>query len=670
MAKPAPSFGASRLFIKFLMLFVPVFAVFCGAGLLILADYNTRAAHNQLSARIGTNVARIALSLERSLEQGYEEAGQSLISTLLADRAIECAEYRKNKADPPVLKAPRGIGCVGQDDLEILNISTGADDKGELSVRFSLEEVAELARSEREFSFAILLGGLLIALIASAVGFRMFLGRPLERLLNAIRSASENGTHNTVAVKGRDEISKVIDAYNVLQSRAAKFSSELEKKIYYDELTGLLNRAGFNKKLNSLLNSNPPSRFALIIVDINDFKLLNDHHGHWTGDEALRTAARKLQNVIGPGHFVCRIGGDEFAILAIQKSLDDGTRRTAFDRLTGCHLEIESANEKIKVKFSFGAAFYPEHGNDAGTLMKHADLAMYAAKKNAYRHVQLFHHAMAVEFDRRARIRKQFNEALTKNELCPHYQPLINLSTGKVVGLEALVRWKHPQSGLLSPYDFQDVFEDRDSKALLARRVIKCVIRDINSWKREGVPFGSVALNVEITDLEDDRFVEFLVQKLKENHIPPREITIEITENTALNRENKVVMNQLYAIRSAGIDIALDDFGTGYSSLSHVRDLPLTALKLDKSFVGNILNSEKEHAIAQFLVELSKRLNLKCVAEGIERREELSLLQRMNCDLGQGFLFARPVPPHEVADIIDRLTATGGPSPDLARLSA
>ena len=241
----------------------------------------------------------------------------------------------------------------------------------------------------------------------------------------------------------------------------------------------------------------------------------------------------------------------------------------------------------------------------------------------------------------------------------PYYHPLINLVTGKVEGVEALARWNHAEQGLLCPEHFRFIFDDRELKALLARRMVDCVVDDICSWRESEVPYDSVGLNLEITDLEDASFLRYVKVKLDERSIPAKELAFEITENSQLDISNGVLIEQLQKVRAAGMYIALDDFGTGYSSLSHVKDLPLTALKLDKSFVHNIANSDSDYVIAQCLVEMARGLGVKSIAEGIESPEQLAVLKALKCDMGQGFLFAQPRPAYQMPKLIANLNAIG-----------
>lgn len=433
--------------------------------------------------------------------------------------------------------------------------------------------------------------------------------------------------------------------------------AKIEERVYQDELTGLLNRAGFNQRLNELMVDEGGKRFALIIADLNKFKHLNDHYGHWTGDVALKSAAKLLQELAGSGNHVCRIGGDEFAILAADTGDAGGTRERIIERLNNCRLAIEADGENVDIKLSFGAAFYPEDATKVSSLMKHADLAMYAAKRAGQGHVETFEPDMAHEFDRRVELRSEFRSAAVSDQIVPYYHPLINLYTGMVEGVEALARWNHPQRGWLAPGQFQFIFEDRELKALLARRMVDCAVADMCAWRELGVAYESVGVNVEITDLEDPTFLRYVERTLMDSKVPARDLAFEITEHSKLNIGNKDLMKHLRKVRSAGMYIALDDFGTGYSSLAHVKDLPLTALKLDKSFVHEITNCDKEFVIARCLMDMAKGLGVKSIAEGIETPEQRAVLQALNCDMGQGYLFTKPVPSCEVPKLIANLNA-------------
>jgi len=427
-----------------------------------------------------------------------------------------------------------------------------------------------------------------------------------------------------------------------------KVNEQLSYKANYDLLTSTYNRHSFQEKITNLINEKPVKPFTLLLADLDGFKQLNDFHGHLFGDKVLAEAGKHFQTIFGKKCFVARLGGDEFAIIGDFTGYKPG-------RLNGMKLnsiKVEHNSRIIPINFSIGVSQYPKHAQSSTKLMKYADLALYEAKISSSK-ITVFNNVMAKQYDHRYQLLNEFKAALSNGEIVPFYQPIIDLKTQKVHALEALMRWDHKKHGILSPADFSDVFEVPELSGKIAYVMHRRICKDMAQWKRNGVEFNQVALNVEPVNLVDPAFPLNLISELHENGLKPSEYAIEITENSILDGDNECIIEILNSLRLAGMSIVLDDFGTGFSSMSHLLNLPITTVKLDKSFVSEGSRSTKKLLIAKAIIGLTKALDLKTVAEGIETKNAKNLLVYLESDYGQGFLFSKPLPAEKIPEFIN-----------------
>ena len=429
----------------------------------------------------------------------------------------------------------------------------------------------------------------------------------------------------------------------------------LEFQAFHDTLTGLANRAHLNARLKELISGPDTIMHALLLIDLKRFKEINDFFGHVSGDQVLQKVARWLRSFAKPGDIVARLGGDEFAMLIVGGEQDDRIQKQLSGLLEKPQLDVSIQGRTITTQASIGIAFYPDDGTSVQQLMRHADLALHEAKKSRDETVFYFENQMVEVFERRINLLEEFRGALEASQIRPYYQPLVDLGSGKVGGLEALVRWDHPKLGELSPSSFQDVFDDRELCANLGREMLKQVTRDMGLWKISKVPFGKTGINFTDADFAQQGFTLNLMRELARNGLSASDIVVEVTENSILQDGNGYTLMQLQELRAAGIGVALDDFGTGYASLSHLSDVQFSSLKIDKSFTKKLAISQADLAIVEFLTNFGTEMGFVTIAEGIETDEELKIVKQLNCKYGQGYLFARPVPAVEVPEMIARL---------------
>lgn len=429
----------------------------------------------------------------------------------------------------------------------------------------------------------------------------------------------------------------------------------------HDVLTGVSNRNAFQQRAPKRIES---CRFAshegvLLIIDINNFKEINDFHGHQVGDEVLKEVALLLQGLVSEDCIVARLGGDEFGILSCETHLQNYVKSGDIQLPTSFELEINGIYERLNVSFSIGFARYPLHGSDLSELMCNADLALYAAKKDGKSGAREYDPIMSQIFKDRLNLFKEFRSGLLASQIEPYYQPLVNTATGQVEGFEALARWNHPERGVLSAADFAEVLDDREICGLVGQEMLSKITADMGRWKAAGIDFGSVGLNVDSADLLRPAFILDVISSLAKHGLTPRNLAIEVTENTVFGANYKVLLKKLREFRDLGCHVALDDFGTGYSSITHLKELPYTAIKIDKSFVRNVSSDHFDQSIVEALVHLSKSIGYLLVAEGVETREQLDVVAKLGCHLIQGYYFAKPLAANEVPRALKRINRLG-----------
>lgn len=412
----------------------------------------------------------------------------------------------------------------------------------------------------------------------------------------------------------------------------------------HDALTGLPNRTLILDRVEQMLAraARTKSPVAALFVDLDNFKAINDTLGHHVGDELLSSVAARLDAVIRGADTLGRLGGDEFIVVSDDVSLTEAPQLIA-ERLVQAlrhpfHLG-EEKQTRVTVTASIGIALGRKLS--AEDLLRNADIAMYAAKWDGKCRYAMFERGMQDRMQERMELEMDLREALDRDEFFLLYQPTLDLATMQPNGVEALIRWRHPQRGLVQPDDFVPVLEDTGLICEVGRWVLMEACAQAARWREAGYEI-TIAVNVSGRQLDSDQVMDDVREALSASGLPPTALTIEITE-TALMRNVEETAERLGALKELGIRIAIDDFGTGYSSLSHLSRFPVDALKIDRSFVASLESNEEGETLIRTLVQLGKTLSIETFAEGIERQRELLLLKDEHCDSGQGFLFARPL---------------------------
>ena len=441
-----------------------------------------------------------------------------------------------------------------------------------------------------------------------------------------------------------------------------------EQKVHelarYDSLTGLPNRNMFLGELDRTIARarRHAATFAVCFIDLDRFKNINDTLGHGAGDELLRTMAARLRSSVRDSDLVARLGGDEFVVLLEGDPGAADLGAIAQKLLTAIGEPMTIQGCAFLVTGSIGIGLYPQDGEDAATLLKHADAAMYLAKDKGKNNVQFYTSELADLAARQFELEAALRLALSRAELLLHYQPKIDIASGRMRGVEALVRWAHPTRGLVPPGDFIPLAEERGLIVPIGRWVIQAACRQIRDWRSAGLVAPPVAVNLSARQFASETLVDDLVDALMLYGVTPAEIEVELTESVLMadpERANQV-LQQLHAM---GVRISIDDFGTGYSSLSYLKRFPAQTVKIDRSFVRGLPHDRDDTAITHAVIAMAHSLGLSVLAEGVETVDQLELLRKLGCDEAQGYLLGRPMPASELAA---RLSADPNPAAQAA----
>jgi diguanylate cyclase (GGDEF)-like protein len=387
---------------------------------------------------------------------------------------------------------------------------------------------------------------------------------------------------------------------------------------------------------------------AVLFLDLDRFKHINDSRGHEVGDKLLQEIAKRVRAAVRPADIVVRMGGDEFVVVLHRVSNPDevAIAATRINEVLSAPVMIDG--RALVATVSIGVSMFPRDGATMGELLKHSDTAMYQAKDLGRNNFQVFSPQMDRTLKERVAIESSLRAGLKLQQFDVHYQPIIDIHSRRVAGLEALLRWKHPSQGYVSPERFIEVAEETGLIIPIGQFVLDRVCRDLTQWREQGSHLVPVSMNVSAVQLERTKLREIIQQAMLKNRIGSQLIALELTEGSLFEtRTGEFREDALASLRDLGVKIAIDDFGTGYSSLSYLKRWRVDSLKIDRSFVRDIATDPSDHAIVSAIVAMARSLNIQVVAEGIETWQQLEILRNMGCSLAQGFLFARPCPAAE-----------------------
>jgi diguanylate cyclase (GGDEF)-like protein/PAS domain S-box-containing protein len=452
-----------------------------------------------------------------------------------------------------------------------------------------------------------------------------------------------------------DRQGKATGAVIVFRDVSVTRAMELEMAhlAQHDFLTGLPNRMLFSDRVRQAIAVAPRhlKKVAVLFLDLDGFKHINDSLGHAVGDRLLQSISKRLVTCVRGADTVSRQGGDEFVVLLSEMEKSEDAAITARRMLQAVAKAHSVELHDLHVTASIGVSVYPDDGMDSETLIKNADTAMYQAKENGRQSYQFFKPAMNVRAVERQSIEESLRTALQRDEFSVHYQPKINIQTGRISGAEALLRWTHPTQGPISPARFIPVAEDCGLILPIGNWVLREACKQARAWMDAKLPLATIAVNISAIEFRDDRFLDGVFKILEETLLDPQYLELELTESVLMKHveSTKSILN---ALREKGIQLAVDDFGTGYSSLSYLRKFSIDAIKIDQSFIRQITTAPDDTTIVTAMIGMGRSLKLRVVAEGVETQQELDFLKVHHCEEAQGYYFSRPVPPQQFAKLL------------------
>lgn len=449
-----------------------------------------------------------------------------------------------------------------------------------------------------------------------------------------------------------EKIRGILDKYHLLLEDTQKLTSKLSFLETHDILTEIPNRSVFTRKLNENISNANGKQFAVFLLDIDRFKFINDTFGHDVGDTLLRQVVERIKGLLADNDLICRIGGDEFAILINSRQYLTKIYEIASNIVGECYQKFIIKEKEVYITISMGVAVFPDNGESADSLLKHADMAMYSAKNNGGNRCRFYVSPEELQPFKSYYLLSNLNNALKNNEFELYYQPQQELATGRIIGVEALLRWFSP-TGFISPTDFIPLAEDTGLIVPIGEWVLKTACEQSRKWQLEGYNNLKISVNISAKQFYQPNFVSMLDEILANTNLEPKMLNIEITESIAMKNFCSA-SNIISELSTMGVTITIDDFGTGYSSLNYLANLELDYLKIDKSLIENIDTQGKKSSVVKGIPSIAHNLGIKVVAEGVERQEELDFLKRNQCDLVQGYLIGRPMPIQQVVAFLDK----------------
>lgn len=500
--------------------------------------------------------------------------------------------------------------------------------------------------------FFIIIATVIIMLFILKFLFTKLLGNSFNTLMHQIQKIGRHDYSNSEVLKTGDELELISQNVNnlalALNAREKELQATYDNLLYFsnhDSLTDLSNRRHFINELDLSINKAKQNKkkLALLFIDLDYFKDVNDTLGHEIGDKLLQAVALRLNELVNDLGIIGRFGGDEFIILINNFDSDKVLKNLATNIVDSFKEKFQISDLTLSISASIGISIFPDDSNNSKELLKQSDLAMYHAKETGRNNYYFFSRELLSNLEEKTNIINALKEALeNKDEFTLLYQPKISTTTQKMVSIESLIRWNSKTLGYVYPSKFISIAEETNMIITLGEWILRKACSDFQKFLESGLDLNHISINVSLIQLRDEKFFSVLNKIIKETNIDPKKIELEITESF-IATDSKKALEILNKIREKGISLAIDDFGTGYSSMSYLKKLPITRLKIDKSFVDDLPSSQESVAIAKAIISLAKTFGLKITAEGVENKEQLDFLIHENCDEIQGYYFSKPI---------------------------
>jgi diguanylate cyclase (GGDEF)-like protein/PAS domain S-box-containing protein len=478
---------------------------------------------------------------------------------------------------------------------------------------------------------------------------KFFSARVLPIEINAVGVYSDQGLNR------KKQEAKFIGTYGIARDISDRIQAEeiIRFQAYHDMLTRLPNRTLLKDRLNQAISQakRHNNRLAVMFLDLDRFKVVNDTLGHMVGDQLLQAVSMRLKKCVREGDTLARIGGDEFTLILPEVLSRTDSEHVAQKIIRALQSPFSIDGHEFFVGTSIGIAHYPDDGHTMETLIKHADIAMYHVKGNGKNGYQFYADNMNEVYSQHMSLENDIRRALQNDQFRIFYQPQVNIETNEIFAMEALIRWEHPTRGTIKPCEFISLAEETGLIQPIGEWVLRNACQDLARWRAAGLTTVRIAVNLSASQLEDEGIVDTLINILEQNNIPANMLEIEITENI-LMKDIENGINKLNRISRHGVKIAIDDFGTGYSSLNYLKRLPIDTLKIDRSFIHDMQNNEEDSSIIRAIIAMARGLNLNIISEGVETEAQMEQLKAWRCKNMQGFLFGRPIAEADAMDIL------------------
>jgi len=536
----------------------------------------------------------------------------------------------------------RGTLEVGSHQALVIPLEAFGDAAVVAVLARSIEEATAPFRQLRTLLLVLVIGSML-ASVAGSVLIARGVARPLSALTEVTRRIEQGDYSVRVEVGGPAEVGELARRFDVMREAIAAREEQVTKLAYRDPLSDLPNRVLFNDRLRVALEGakRAGGRLTVLIMDLDRFKNINDTLGHHIGDLVLQQVAQRLTSLVRKSDTTARLGGDEFAVLLIAAGVEEA-QAVAAKIVAALEHPIAVGQHRLDVRASVGVAGFPVHGDDPETLLRHADAAMYAAKRSNSG-VAVYESRIHQRREEELTMLSELRQAIDQGELRLVFQPKVAVARGNVTGAEALVRWQHPQKGLIPPDRFVPFAEQTGFIRTITAWVIDAAARQAALWRASDRALR-LSLNISMQDLLNPELVDVLLAALERHRVPPQQLCLEITESGVMQDAAHAV-EMLQRIHEIGVGCAIDDFGTGYSSLAYVKRLKVDELKIDRSFIRSLVSDPKDRAIVLSTIDLAHNLGMGVVAEGVEDQAAADLLRDLGCDEMQGYLVAKPLEP-------------------------